>query len=136
MNFIDISGDWSDHRDGLLVTTSEGDLSSSDCRVGINPLVFFHIDANHDSCVLQSIVAYSAITVCVPTVMVRVEVAVGTVARVEAICCFPAVGHAVQIGVESPWRCEIGWSEDVGHLVLFVVVHAIFVPIAVAIRSV
>ena len=68
-----------------------------------DPIVQFHVDADDRHAVDQLRVDDRAVTVSVPTVSVRVFIAVGTVTGVETIARFPAVGHLIQVGIDAPW---------------------------------
>ena len=133
MDFVNVARYRSNHRNCLLVTTSKCDLCSCNRAVCFDPLVFNYIDTNHDSRVFEGLISNATVTISIPTIVVRVEVSVCTVTRVEAVRRLPAIWHSVKIGVHAPWRGEVRWSEDVCNLVLFVVVHAVFIPVAVSI---
>ena len=54
----------------------------------------------------------------------------------KTVGSLPLVRHFVLVGVCQPRRCEVALSEDLCDLVLFEVVHAVFVPIPVAVGGV
>ena len=136
MDFIDIAGNWCHHRDCLLVTASKGDLSTSNSRVCVNPLVLCNVNANDNCCVFEGVVANGSIAICIPSVMVWVEIPVSTISWMESVRGFPTIGHTIKVGIHAPRRCEVGWAKDIGDLVLFIIVHTIFIPITIAVRGV
>ena len=136
VQLVDIAVNRCPHGDDLLITTSENDSGRRHLLVGGDLFTKGDINRVDDGRVFKFGVHHITVCVKVVAVHVRVLVAVQCRARMEAVRCFPLVRHFVLVGVLKPWRSEVTFSKDLGNLVFLQVVHAVFVPISVAVRCI
>ena len=136
VELVDVAVHGGSHGDDLLITTSKCDSGRSDLLVYRDLLTQGDVDGVDDGGVFQITVHH--VTVCVEVVAVHVRVLVSVQGRpwVKAVGRFPLVGHFVLVGVFKPGRREVALAEDLGHLVFLEVVHAVLVPVPVAVRGI
>ena len=103
MNVVHVAVHGRAKRHRLLVAACEGDLTACHGLVGDNPIVQVNVHADDRHAVDQFSVHHSTVTVGVPTVAVRVFIAVGSVPWVEPVAGLPTVWHLVKVGVNPPW---------------------------------
>ena len=136
IEFVDVPVNGSTHRNDLLVSSSENDSGGCDLLVLGNLLTEHDVHGVNDGGVFEFAVHHMTVAVQVVPVHVRVLITVCSRAWVKAVGSLPLVRHLVLVGVCQPRRSEVALAEDLCDLIFFEVVHAVFVPIPVAVGSV